>query len=767
MNPEKFPLCYFQGFDAVILALDNEPARSYLNRICGPLGIPLFEAGTSGFAGQTYPIIWGKTRCYDCLPKPTAKTFPVCTIRTVPTKPIHCMVWAKQVFNELFDIGTDGLQVFDQLDLAKSIETLFAFDFDNMDHVTTESSKPSLDINPKRKDIEQNPEPSMVKSTSSKLTHNTSDEPDQTSQKTPSSKLLDSLKAVIHKHGPSKCFFVVLRKLFYTDVTRLKENSQGRLRFIRPVDFKDLVDKLRKKKETCKSNLLSEEKNASKQKEDSAILKNEAKNSESKGFNPKIEDLNETPVRVIKEDTLKLERDTSIINVNQDAEPESSQKAQISKSKDEDLKQETKNSNEISKQTDQNSAKDLLVFELEMFIKSVLGVLSHTKDNQHRVKNISFDKDVKSHVDLVKSLTNFRCFVYNIPHVTEEDLRKTIGNIVPAISHTNSIIAGLLFQNIQKVFVRQFLRNKRLNRSNHNDKVLKKMSRNQVLFYQVLRTREYALINGKMQKLLNLTNLGPSSKCSACSIPRSILTLPRDACKQFLTASISRSLDLQEFSVFYKGELVLERFEGDSESESEYESLESDPDYGKTPIKHFERERLLKIKHDVIQKKPRRTFQMILGHLDAAKRRKPADTKDAKSAKTNPESIAQDVSTNKIQELLVLNEDSKPVKVFFVTFDSNRVEISFEPAGSHHESFNFILIEMALPHLNNYVLAIDKINLNIGKVCSLDSDSKSSRKTQHLGKRDHFNQGTNGEKVLSILKDPSQEVLHQKRIKES
>lgn len=103
MNPVKFPLTFFSDFHAVILALDNESARSYLNRVCGPLGIPLFEAGTSGFAGQTYPIFWNQTRCYDCLPKPKTETYPVCTIRTVPTRPIHCMVWAKQVFDELFD----------------------------------------------------------------------------------------------------------------------------------------------------------------------------------------------------------------------------------------------------------------------------------------------------------------------------------------------------------------------------------------------------------------------------------------------------------------------------------------------------------------------------------------------------------------------------------------------------------------------------------------------------------------------------------------
>lgn len=36
-----------------------------------------------------------RTECFDCIPKPTPKTFPVCTIRSTPSQPIHCIVWSK------------------------------------------------------------------------------------------------------------------------------------------------------------------------------------------------------------------------------------------------------------------------------------------------------------------------------------------------------------------------------------------------------------------------------------------------------------------------------------------------------------------------------------------------------------------------------------------------------------------------------------------------------------------------------------------------
>ena len=51
---------------------------------------------------QVTVIRKGKTECYECQPKPHQKTFPGCTIRNTPSEPIHCIVWAKHLFNQLF-----------------------------------------------------------------------------------------------------------------------------------------------------------------------------------------------------------------------------------------------------------------------------------------------------------------------------------------------------------------------------------------------------------------------------------------------------------------------------------------------------------------------------------------------------------------------------------------------------------------------------------------------------------------------------------------
>lgn len=99
-----FPVSWFKSFDIVLNALDNKDARSYVNRMCLTANVPLVESGTSGFRGQTQPIVGGVSECFECNPKETPKTFAICTIRSTPSQPIHCIVWAKNyLFSQLFD----------------------------------------------------------------------------------------------------------------------------------------------------------------------------------------------------------------------------------------------------------------------------------------------------------------------------------------------------------------------------------------------------------------------------------------------------------------------------------------------------------------------------------------------------------------------------------------------------------------------------------------------------------------------------------------
>ena len=103
MDTTQFPLHWFSQFEIIFNALDNLTARRYVNKMSQLLSIPLLESGTSGYDGYIQPIIPGQTECFDCTAKETPKTFPVCTIRSTPSTPVHCVVWAKNfLFGQLF-----------------------------------------------------------------------------------------------------------------------------------------------------------------------------------------------------------------------------------------------------------------------------------------------------------------------------------------------------------------------------------------------------------------------------------------------------------------------------------------------------------------------------------------------------------------------------------------------------------------------------------------------------------------------------------------
>ncbi|KAG0240324.1 E1 ubiquitin-activating protein uba2 [Actinomortierella wolfii] len=102
IKEEEFTVDWFKGFDLVMNALDNLDARRHVNKMCLAANVPLIESGTAGYLGQVTVIKKDVTECFDCQPKEAPKTFPVCTIRSTPSAPIHCIVWAKSyLFGQL------------------------------------------------------------------------------------------------------------------------------------------------------------------------------------------------------------------------------------------------------------------------------------------------------------------------------------------------------------------------------------------------------------------------------------------------------------------------------------------------------------------------------------------------------------------------------------------------------------------------------------------------------------------------------------------
>lgn len=121
VKDERFGIDFVRGFDLVLNALDNVDARRHVNRLCLAADVPLFDSGTTGYVGQVTAIQRGVTACYDCKPKATQKVYPVCTIRSTPEKPVHCIVWAKELFKLLFGVAADSMLYEDPQASEKSV----------------------------------------------------------------------------------------------------------------------------------------------------------------------------------------------------------------------------------------------------------------------------------------------------------------------------------------------------------------------------------------------------------------------------------------------------------------------------------------------------------------------------------------------------------------------------------------------------------------------------------------------------------------------
>ena len=98
-DTSKFNVAFVKEFDLVLNALDNVEARRRVNRLCLAADVPLVEAGTTGYLGQVTVIHKSSdVACYECNTQETQKVYPICTIRSTPSMPVHTIVWAKELY---------------------------------------------------------------------------------------------------------------------------------------------------------------------------------------------------------------------------------------------------------------------------------------------------------------------------------------------------------------------------------------------------------------------------------------------------------------------------------------------------------------------------------------------------------------------------------------------------------------------------------------------------------------------------------------------
>ena len=95
---------FFEGISLIINAVDNVEARKFIDQLCIFYSKPLFDSGTEGIKASSQIILPGKTCTYSDNIPPSREVVPFCTIRTFPYKKEHCIEWAKNEFDFLFNI---------------------------------------------------------------------------------------------------------------------------------------------------------------------------------------------------------------------------------------------------------------------------------------------------------------------------------------------------------------------------------------------------------------------------------------------------------------------------------------------------------------------------------------------------------------------------------------------------------------------------------------------------------------------------------------
>lgn len=113
-DTSKFNVPFMKEFDLVVNALDNVEARRRVNRLCLAADVPLIEAGTTGYLGQVTVIHKSSSvACYECTTQETQKVYPICTIRSTPSMPVHTIVWSKELYKLLFHSKVDESMLYE------------------------------------------------------------------------------------------------------------------------------------------------------------------------------------------------------------------------------------------------------------------------------------------------------------------------------------------------------------------------------------------------------------------------------------------------------------------------------------------------------------------------------------------------------------------------------------------------------------------------------------------------------------------------------
>lgn len=104
---------FWDGLDFVVNALDNIHARKYIDSKCVLYGKPLFESGTLGTKANNVVCLPHKSPSYsEGAVSGDTGGIAKCTLRHFPSLILHCIEWAREMFDDWFIAGPDSAASF-------------------------------------------------------------------------------------------------------------------------------------------------------------------------------------------------------------------------------------------------------------------------------------------------------------------------------------------------------------------------------------------------------------------------------------------------------------------------------------------------------------------------------------------------------------------------------------------------------------------------------------------------------------------------------
>ena len=127
---------FWENVDITLTALDNVDARLYIDKQCVSQQKWLVDSGTLGTKGNTQVVIPYVSESYASSADPPETEIPMCTLKSFPYQPEHCIGYAKALFDQLFnndpitlksilqDISSDVIDTLPQEDIGRLTDTL-------------------------------------------------------------------------------------------------------------------------------------------------------------------------------------------------------------------------------------------------------------------------------------------------------------------------------------------------------------------------------------------------------------------------------------------------------------------------------------------------------------------------------------------------------------------------------------------------------------------------------------------------------------------